>query len=561
IHPTESLVKSLDGDQQIVLYLLAVADQAVGRSLLFSFLVTEGFDLASLKGYAELFSEYMLYPAPDEGQNDHIVKCTYSLLRSRADDITGKLANFAADRLSEGKLLLDRQTIHFFLAAEHPLFVHLVSVYISWLLTNGRVKDAGALLEEIESDAEDSDVLIPLCAMRLRTLVFQSNLADASKLYSELKKTTSRKSAIEGVKRLESARYLYGTGSFPDALQEAKEALMLFQEQNSENEVYACTYVGLAMLGQSRLDESEAYFNIAEESTASSETPSAVFNGMCSAATQYLVGNITRAKRIAEKWLEISSQQGMRSYQIVLLFYMMRFHFDLGQYEICIQMCLQGLTFGKLYSSSSSIVFGRWLRRALAYSGNFSEALVGLDTTSGNLEDIYFAAECFFLQESYDKAVFCLEPVVGANYQMNKSLYPAEMVRWDSGYSMLEDRAIPGDTQSPVLSRLIRSFYSYLSCVEGISESALDDLARVNREERLSNIDPNNGVYLYYYSVALRRNSGAGDLDRLTALSKALKFVQERAAKMDDTGDKRLFLNGNFWNRRIFSDARSAKLV
>ena len=141
------------------------------------------------------------------------------------------------------------------------------------------------------------------------------------------------------------------------------------------------------------------------------------------------------------------------------------------------------------------------------------------------------------------------------------NFFPAEGMSWTDGFAMVEDRGIVlKEGMSGILSILSRSLYAYLSSTAAKSDAGLLELSRFTREERFSENDPYNGQYQYYYASALGEHYGLNNLDRITALSKALKHIQERAALMDDAQERQMYLRDNYWNRQILENARASKL-
>ena len=80
------------------------------------------------------------------------------------------------------------------------------------------------------------------------------------------------------------------------------------------------------------------------------------------------------------------------------------------------------------------------------------------------------------------------------------------------------------------------------------------------REERLDPLDCHNGLYCYCYSESIVANSGH-DVERATALNRAVKYVLARAARIDEAKVRHEFVQGNHWNRRIMELAKANKLA
>jgi hypothetical protein len=125
----------------------------------------------------------------------------------------------------------------------------------------------------------------------------------------------------------------------------------------------------------------------------------------------------------------------------------------------------------------------------------------------------------------------------------------------------LEDRAILSPGGDGVLHNLTRALRAYVqgrrdNVAEGIAE-----LTRMTRDDRLSSQDPY--LYVYYYLHSLVIPAGEGDLlvNKLTALSKALKHVQQRATRIDDVKLRQSYLRANVGNAGLLDDAKKYKLM
>ena len=49
--------------------------------------------------------------------------------------------------------------------------------------------------------------------------------------------------------------------------------------------------------------------------------------------------------------------------------------------------------------------------------------------------------------------------------------------------------------------------------------------------------------------------------DSLTVLNKALKLLQQRASKIDDSTERWHYLSNNYWNSLLFAEARKKKMI
>ena len=95
----------------------------------------------------------------------------------------------------------------------------------------------------------------------------------------------------------------------------------------------------------------------------------------------------------------------------------------------------------------------------------------------------------------------------------------------------------------------------------GYETEGRTELVRLTREDRLSDIDLNNGYYYYLHALTLPENTGAEAVDRLTLLSKALRHIQQTASHIDDPKERQMFLMDNYWNSGLMKEGRAHKLI
>jgi hypothetical protein len=550
--PTERLLSHLAMGQEELWRTRAVAMQAISGSLLCEYLESAGYDRDEILSVADSLNELHCDQAPAHRSPREEIS---------AENVKKQIARFVLHRRSEGMALPSMPVIAaVWEGGKSVSAALLVRDYVSWLLECDRCEDTLAFLQELRAEGATADSLIVLDSLRLRAAVLCGSTTGAAQAFAALNaRGEAQDASIEGSRRLECTRYLYAEGAFSEGLQSAKDALMIFQQNLPERESEACAFVGLHMLAVSKIEEADAYLSIARENTSVMSSALSAVSGIYAASTQFMRGDLARALRIATAALASSEKAGLRRYQLYLQFLVVRIQMELGRYELCVTLCLDGLSLAQLYDAGSRPVFSRWLRRCQAYAGSLRDAEAGLDDNSQNPEELLFLAEVLLLRGSYEKAARCLaRSELGAG----KSRFAAaEVIDWSSGFAMLEDRVIPGGGGNSVLGMLIRSFAAYVGCYLDHSERGVDELARITRGDRLSEIDPNNGLYHFQYAHAIGCVSGSGDLDRLTALSKAMKYIQERAAAIGDASEKQSYLHKNYWNARILEDARSGKLI
>ncbi|MDP3176364.1 MAG: hypothetical protein Q8M76_00585, partial [Spirochaetaceae bacterium] len=142
----------------------------------------------------------------------------------------------------------------------------------------------------------------------------------------------------------------------------------------------------------------------------------------------------------------------------------------------------------------------------------------------------------------------------------------ADAFRWDSGFESLEGMAVGFASDRSYLADQIIAFGAFAS---GLAETGKDAaraaecaarLSTQAREEKLATVHPSVHLYLFYRYLVLERLS-PGSMDASTALSKAFKALQLRAARMTAAAEKDGFMAGNRWNRALLAEARRRKLI
>ena len=112
-----------------------------------------------------------------------------------------------------------------------------------------------------------------------------------------------------------------------------------------------------------------------------------------------------------------------------------------------------------------------------------------------------------------------------------------------------------------VLFHLIRAFRAFLMAKTGNQSEGQTELVKLSREDRLSDLDLNNGYYYYLHALTLPEYTGAEAVDRLTLLSKALRHIQQTASHIDGPKERQLFLSDNYWNSCLMREGRTYKLI
>jgi tetratricopeptide (TPR) repeat protein len=273
------------------------------------------------------------------------------------------------------------------------------------------------------------------------------------------------------------------------------------------------------------------------------------------AVTLFLQGSYSRVKETGAELERHASATGLREYELFALFVRARTAFELGQYEQSAQELSRFLSVARLYGREVAFRTGMlWLARSSVYLGELSHAHDLMDRYGGTPESLLFRAEAYEFEGRLRDALECAHSGYETSYAPTDQ--NVERIRWSSGFSNIEDLVVRDE---PVLSRLLWAYAAYLNARTGEVESGAASLQELTRQRTIVESDPYNRIYFYLYSEVLAAAATTRD-DRATVLGKSVRFVQDRASRIDNYSDKTAFLHKNYWNSRIVNVARHHNL-
>ena len=323
--------------------------------------------------------------------------------------------------------------------------------------------------------------------------------------------------------------------------------------------------IGLAMLAEEKLLEAHEYFAIAgraAEKTGGRAVLEQVRSATFESIALFIYGNYTAALQFAELFYRTAEENGIRQYQLFLSFLTGRIYFELGFYETAELKFSAGRALAQTYDMPDAVrVLSSWHARAVLYGGEADSCAELLEKLDESPEVLFFRAEAYAELGQRDKALEMSERAL-VYQERERKILPGEYFPWDNGFESVENRAFRRQKGNEVLFRLIRALRSYLRArtVEGY-ETAVNELYSLTRNDRLSEYDPYNCIYFFYYSEILPRDRDHTRDDRLTVLSKAVKYMQERMSRIEGTADKVAYMNRNIWNARLYRESKANNLV
>ena len=368
----------------------------------------------------------------------------------------------------------------------------------------------------------------------------------------------------EALNNLEAARYLYASGEYRSALDAAKKALLFLQnEDNRLLNADANCQIGLIMIGMERLDEAAMYFGLGREQLSPEENPhnyikAMVLEGLC----QFITGNLSQVRRSMEDSRRMAAAFGRREWELYSVFLIGRNDFELGRYEAAEEKFVEGLLMSRLYfDENKSKVFYSWIARCRIYAGFPTKGLSVLGGLKPDNEVLFITAEALYFMGRMEKALDALQLAMEEELSAPTLFCPGEYISWHSGFSSVEDRALRTREGTGVLFHLTRVFRGYLRGKGPEKEEGRQELSRITRDERLGEEDPFNHFYYYLYNQIVPEMGDAESVNKLTILSRSLKYLQQRASRIDETEDKKDYLYKNYWNSLIMKEGREQKII
>ncbi len=418
-------------------------------------------------------------------------------------------------------------------------------------------KCSGIYAKKMRQNSQLGDLI---SFVRLRVALLKGDEITASNVFSSLPSYSAADSRLINI--ILQGKYHNAVKNYRTAMVCLK-SLLVKVEENQEPVAVGEAYLelGLSFLGLRKLEEAKEYFFIAQEHSGRFRiTYQYIRSLIMHAASLQLIGNYSEAYRLLNEAVERSNDAGSRVWELLAVFLLGRTQFELGEYEKSAATFQKALTISQLYNIREAFpVFFRWIARSFDFSGKYKGAEKILKNCSGDTECDFFLAETYYFSGKRKDA---RELLSGSKMNLKSETFrPSENIVYKTGFSMVEDYALSSVDGECVLSYLHRSFSSYLHGVTGAASEATADLFSITREDKLSDVDPNNHLYYLFYTLVATDKGDSPSLDRITLLSKGLKILQERASAIDSPQERRAYLNDNKWNATLLEEAKKLKLT
>lgn len=402
-----------------------------------------------------------------------------------------------------------------------------------------------------------------LAAVRLRHMMLQGRMREAEEAYLSSMELGSdfQVNPQKGGLFLQIARYFHGRGDTPMAMQWVKKSVLQFQgASQARGEREASVELGMILLADGKFEEALEYFTIAEQLAVPAAGLTRVVTHALKAVALFVQGNLSRAADETRKGAAVAEQTKSREWGLFLEFLEARIRFELGFYAEARDGLQSALATEAVYElpAARSVLY-RWLGRAHAYTGSYAAARRLLGEGEDSWERLYFLSECHFFQQEYGPALAACGRAVSMEQASPRC--PVERVSWADGFRDVEGRCLELLRENTMQLRLLQAFQGYLWGLEGSSERAVEQLHSLTRGGRLPASDPYQSLYHYFYACVLPEVRKDDLDDSLTVLSKALKLLQQRASKTEDSSLRWRYLSSNYWNGLLFAEARKKKMI
>jgi tetratricopeptide (TPR) repeat protein len=428
-------------------------------------------------------------------------------------------------------------------------------VYVNALLDAGNTAEAGKLLGmKFPVHLSSGMKLIQACA-RLRLALALEDEKAVEEAFSRMD-STQTDSLQYGASLIQKTSYWLKRGDRKEALNCAKNAVMLFQEKpQAAGLADAYNALGLAMLASGNPEQAIDYFLMSREQEPGGSR-SLFLEGVC----RFMMGNYTQAKGNFAQAAAFSDARYARRWAMPARFMEGRILFELGEYEqagTVFQLLLSDVA-NFQYLAPVPVVYA-WLARTLAYQGDTRAATRILDKFTSRPEAVFFRAEADYFEKEYRKARDRLQPLL--DVPCGSDFFLGDTPAWKEGFYFAENICIGNSGSAFFLQNLIRFFHAYLYGLGSASSQGAEMMSRLIRDEKTPRGDPFAGLYYYWYFKVLPEGQNAAFEDRLTVLGRAAQNLQSRMSRMDSPAHKRSFTGKNYWNRLLMADARQNNLV
>ncbi|GHV90977.1 hypothetical protein AGMMS50268_14800 [Spirochaetia bacterium] len=361
--------------------------------------------------------------------------------------------------------------------------------------------------------------------------------------------------------------YHLGIRDLSAALETVKEAILLSQSRSWSGLAQSYRLFSLVNLSKQQVGETIDYVTFAVENAEKSGNLDELgISSYYAASAQFLFGNLSKAERLAAQAEAQSAAAGRSEWTDRSRFLRGKLAFELGRYRDA-RLVFEDLLENPagLASPAKERLLTAWVYRSQVYSQDSPApkpkgGAKGMHVSAGGMGGVdadLFEIEASYLAGDFERTAALSARLAGAVPQ-DYFLY-TEQPDWRSGFAQCELLLLP---QREFWDRMISVYHSLALCQISPAggEAAVQNMQRVLRDERLSEMDPNDAFYFYAWYQVLEK-SGAAQVDMNTAVSMAFKRLQRRASHIDEVETRRAYLSQPRWNSALSLAAREYKLI
>lgn len=366
-----------------------------------------------------------------------------------------------------------------------------------------------------------------------------------------------RADALRGLARSELA---YAQGDAERSAKGAREALLAMGKgAPAKLETRAHRMMGLSALAMERFQEASDYLVNAQELAEAGGDEYERFMAMYGrCVAEFMTGSLVRAGRLAESARESASLMFHVEALSAVDFLTGRIEFELGSYDEAARRLDSLAQSGDTYALPDLARRARvWKARALAYAGSYGDAEDELRSLPDDTEARVFLGELDLLRgRPRDALTWLTQP----DSPKARPFRPADAFSWDSGFADIEDSCIEFGGTGAALEELRKVLSWYATGLANADPVQATELYAHLRTEKPSRQNPGTGTYSFLCYL-LEEGLAEPPVDKQTVLSRAFKVLQQRSGRIEDRAMRALYMEKNYWNRRLLEAARANKFI
>ncbi|MDR0443198.1 MAG: ATP-binding protein [Treponema sp.] len=349
--------------------------------------------------------------------------------------------------------------------------------------------------------------------------------------------------------------YYLGLRDMNAALACTKEAIMLGQKNETLSLPQGYRLLSMVYLSKQQLSETNEYLGFAmvnAEKTCNYHEMG--ISSYYASVSQFLYGDIFKAMQLIRLSTKQSLAAGQPDWADRSRFFEGRLEFEMGNYRKAYDVFrnVQQNYFSPMTEEKDTLLQA-WIYRSIVYMQIYDTPKPekpGCDAGLFEIEAAYFSGD-------FEKAVQ-LSKSLDNPFLKDNFIY-TEQPDWRSGFAQCEYLHFSrGEIQDRMVCAFCSLAVSNLSAEGG--EEALNNMQKILRDERLSEMDPWDAFYFYAWYRILEK-TGAELVDMNTAVSMAFKRLQRRTSRIGDVETRRQYQNAPRWNRELSLAAKEFRLI